>query len=212
MDGVGVPAALRAESARLYDMLSGLPEAEWDRPTRCGPWAVPWSVRELVAHVTEVLGEAPAPPPAQIAVTRGQVLADGFDRAWRTVDPPSRTPSWLTARLLTVTVHGFDLAEALGHPPWTTAEAAAATEALLEGGRLTGVRRTRGVPPQPVRLPDPERTAYLRRATGRLPLDEAERAVAATRGRFPLSPRWCPCPDLSGDRPETAGTPAARQR
>lgn len=40
--------ALRAESERLYEQVSGLPEAEWERPSPCPPW----SVREVFAHLT----------------------------------------------------------------------------------------------------------------------------------------------------------------
>lgn len=111
-----VHEAFRAEAARLCDVLAGLPEADFDRPTNCPPW----TVRDLVAHVriavarlTEVLAR---PAPAEVdtdaagyfaapkfvaakdrarvdqahqeavAVGTGPALVAYLDRTWRTAD------------------------------------------------------------------------------------------------------------------------------
>jgi len=80
-------------------------------------------------------------------------------------------------RVLEIAVHGLDLADALGRPPWITPGGAAITRAILEG--LLG-----GAPPPGLEWDD---VAFIEAGTGRRPLTGADRAVlgeAATA--FPL--------------------------
>ncbi|GHJ15272.1 maleylpyruvate isomerase N-terminal domain-containing protein [Micromonospora sp. AKA38] len=116
--------------------------------------------------------------------------ADGareFGRAWRATDaavaaePPDRVvrtrhgdamavTEFLRTRVVELAVHGLDLADALDRPPWTAPTAAAVTVDVLTAGR-----------------PVPERLGWdaltvLRKATGRLPLTDAERAALAAAG------------------------------
>ncbi|MGW6918517.1 maleylpyruvate isomerase family mycothiol-dependent enzyme [Kitasatospora sp. NPDC054939] len=66
MDLTRVLDAFETEAEALGRGLTGLPEAGWDRPTRCAPW----SARELLGHVCVVLdwvpdmigGQAPEAP------------------------------------------------------------------------------------------------------------------------------------------------------
>ncbi|MES4907327.1 MULTISPECIES: maleylpyruvate isomerase N-terminal domain-containing protein [unclassified Streptomyces] len=68
MDQDRVLEAFRVEAAELTKAVAGLPEAEWDRPTRCEPW----SVRELLGHVRIVIAwlpqmlDSPAPDSAEV--------------------------------------------------------------------------------------------------------------------------------------------------
>ncbi|MFC9897025.1 maleylpyruvate isomerase family mycothiol-dependent enzyme [Nocardia sp. NPDC127579] len=48
MSETGIRAAIEAERSDLGDVLAGLREADWDRPTLCAGWRV----RETVAHIT----------------------------------------------------------------------------------------------------------------------------------------------------------------
>lgn len=108
--------AFRIEGARLTEAMSGLDEAEFERPTGCPPW----TVRDLLAHVClgagrllPMLGQ-PAAPRAEVdaagyfgrekfasetdaarvgsaqkaaaQATSGHALAGELDRAWRTVN------------------------------------------------------------------------------------------------------------------------------
>ncbi|MCZ7379675.1 maleylpyruvate isomerase N-terminal domain-containing protein [Micromonospora sp. WMMC250] len=63
-----VRAAFSAECVRLTEVLTGLVDADLDRPTDCPPW----TVRELIAHVRTGVGRltdmlaAPAPPRAEV--------------------------------------------------------------------------------------------------------------------------------------------------
>ncbi|MGN9812538.1 maleylpyruvate isomerase N-terminal domain-containing protein [Micromonospora sp. BQ11] len=63
-----VREAFRDECTRLGEVLAGLAAADLDRPTDC----VPWTVRELLAHVRTGAGRladmlaAPAPPHAEV--------------------------------------------------------------------------------------------------------------------------------------------------
>ncbi|GAA4580857.1 hypothetical protein GCM10023176_60980 [Micromonospora coerulea] len=63
-----VRTAFRDECARLAKILPGLDAADLDRPTRCAPW----TVRDLVAHVSSGAGRlvdmlaAPAPQRAEV--------------------------------------------------------------------------------------------------------------------------------------------------
>ncbi|MEU8073787.1 MULTISPECIES: maleylpyruvate isomerase N-terminal domain-containing protein [unclassified Micromonospora] len=63
-----VPAAFRSECERLERVLRDLDDAALDRPTPCPPW----SVRDLVAHVSTGAGRLagmlaePAPPRAEV--------------------------------------------------------------------------------------------------------------------------------------------------
>ncbi|NBM17536.1 maleylpyruvate isomerase N-terminal domain-containing protein [Streptomyces sp. GC420] len=224
MDGERVLRALRAESERLFGMVSGIPEPEWDRPSPCPPW----TVRDVLAHVTTVVGRVgsmlaePEPPrsglvtavgyyapdhrfspgansarvesarEASAAHRSGQDLAELFDSTWRlAVDRCEREPEgrvvrtrhgdpmllsqFLVTRVFEVCVHGFDIAEGLGHGPWATEEAQEVVTGLL----LDGVGSSGHVPPPGMEC---DRTTFLRKATGRLPMSAAERLVAERGG------------------------------
>lgn len=66
-----VVAAFDAEAERLGAEMSALGDGEWARPTACEPW----TVAELLGHVTVVLDwlpgmlEADAPPRAEVSAT-----------------------------------------------------------------------------------------------------------------------------------------------
>ncbi|RMB85949.1 maleylpyruvate isomerase N-terminal domain-containing protein [Streptomyces shenzhenensis] len=57
------------DAGELSRAVAGLPEAEWDRPTRCEPW----SVREVLGQVRVVIAWLPgmlaAPPPDKAEVS-----------------------------------------------------------------------------------------------------------------------------------------------
>ena len=93
--------AFRAECATLSEAVSGLTEAEWNLPTRCAPW----TVRDLLGHVSVVIDwlpamlDAPAPAEAEISAveyyrpddrfsprTNGTRIALARDRAARSAD------------------------------------------------------------------------------------------------------------------------------
>lgn len=61
--------ALRGEAGELSRALAGVDESGWGRPTRCEPW----SVSELVGHVTVAVGRLPrmlaGPAPGRAEVT-----------------------------------------------------------------------------------------------------------------------------------------------
>lgn len=71
--------AFRVEATLLSDVMSGLADADFDRPTRCPPWAV----RDLLAHVCVGAGRLlpmlaePAPPHASLDAP-GYFGADKF--------------------------------------------------------------------------------------------------------------------------------------
>ncbi|QLQ36748.1 maleylpyruvate isomerase N-terminal domain-containing protein [Micromonospora robiginosa] len=110
-----------------------------------------------------------------------------FGRAWRATDAavaaeaPERVvrtrhgdamavTEFLRTRVVEVAVHGLDLADALDRPPWTAPAAAAVVVGVLTAGR-----------PVPDALGGDARTV-LRKATGRLPLTDVERAALAAAG------------------------------
>ncbi|MFI7220278.1 maleylpyruvate isomerase N-terminal domain-containing protein [Micromonospora maritima] len=114
-------------------------------------------------------------------------VAREFGRAWRATDtvvagaPADRVVrtrhgdamavgEFLRTRVVEVAVHGLDLADALDRSPWTTAAAAAVVVDVLTGGR-----------PVPARL-GWDAPTVLRKATGRLPVSDAERAALAEAG------------------------------
>ncbi|MFL4909655.1 maleylpyruvate isomerase N-terminal domain-containing protein [Streptomyces sp. MMS24-I2-30] len=55
MDHGRVLEAFRLEAGELSRAVAGLPETEWDRPTRCEPW----TVRQLLSHVRVVISWLP---------------------------------------------------------------------------------------------------------------------------------------------------------
>lgn len=127
------------------------------------------------------------------AFDSGAALARSFEERWRlavdaaraqdpgkvvrTFAPALRLEEYVKTRVLEIAVHGLDLADALGRPPWITPGGAAITRAILEG--------LLGVPPPPGLEWDD--VAFIEAGTGRRPLTGAERVVlgeAATA--FPL--------------------------
>ncbi|MFG3039772.1 maleylpyruvate isomerase family mycothiol-dependent enzyme [Streptomyces sp. NPDC048330] len=122
----------------------------------------------------------------------GAAFTGDFAATWRRVDrlcrdqPPGRTvrtrhgdamllSEFLLTRVVEVAVHGLDLADALGREPWLTPAAGEAVVRLLVG-------------PEHLAAVDDlawSRPRFLRKATGRESLDEAE-----TRRVARLGLRW----------------------
>jgi len=113
----------------------------------------------------------------------GAAPAEDFTATWRRVDrmcrvqPVSRTvqtrhgdamllSEFLLTRVVEVAVHGLDLADALGHEPWLTSSAGDAVMELLLGAEQIEAAHTLGW----------NQPRFLRKATGREPLDESETA------------------------------------
>ncbi|MFE7617171.1 maleylpyruvate isomerase family mycothiol-dependent enzyme [Streptomyces sp. NPDC057496] len=113
----------------------------------------------------------------------GAACAEDFAGTWRRVDrlcraqPADRTvrtrhgdamllSEFLLTRVVEVAVHGLDLADALGREPWLTPAAGEAVTELLLGTEHVGAVDKLGW----------SRSRFLRRATGREPLTEAEAA------------------------------------
>ncbi|MEV0646619.1 maleylpyruvate isomerase family mycothiol-dependent enzyme [Phytomonospora sp. NPDC050363] len=69
MDHNRVLEAFRLEAEALTEAVTGLSEVEWNLPTRCSPW----SVRELLGHVSATVDRLPgmleAPPPGEAEVS-----------------------------------------------------------------------------------------------------------------------------------------------
>ncbi|MFG3001640.1 hypothetical protein [Streptomyces sp. NPDC048340] len=74
---------------------------------------------------------------------------------------------FLLTRVVEVAVHGLDLADALGREPWLTAAAGDAVVELLVGSEQMAAAGQLGW----------SRPYFLRRATGREPLQDAEAAL-----------------------------------
>ncbi|MFF3339225.1 maleylpyruvate isomerase N-terminal domain-containing protein [Streptomyces flavidovirens] len=127
----------------------------------------------------------------------GRALAEHFDAVWRAVaaacakEPPERQvrtrhgdpmllSDFLVTRVVEVCVHGFDVAEGLGHRPWATGEAADVVARLLLDGRPYDK-------PVVVAGAGWDRTTFLRKATGRLPMSATERTAAERHGLRPLT-------------------------
>lgn len=79
----------------------------------------------------------------------------------------SSSPAWSK-----VAVHGLDLADALGRKPWLTSAAGDAVTELLLGTEHATATDALGW----------SRTRFLRKATGREPLNEAEAAQVEQLG------------------------------
>lgn len=121
-----------------------------------------------------------------------EALVEGFAQTWRhavdaaTAAGPERivTVAWghtmrladyVPTRVLEMTVHGLDLADALGVQPWTTPGAAEVTRALLVG-------LLEREPPAGW-----DDTMFFDKGTGRAPLSASDRGeLGAAAGRFPL--------------------------
>ncbi|MEU8033066.1 maleylpyruvate isomerase family mycothiol-dependent enzyme [Streptomyces sp. NPDC049099] len=119
----------------------------------------------------------------------GAAFAEDFTATWRRVDrlcqdqPGGRTvrtrhgdamllSEFLLTRVVEVAVHGLDLADALGREAWLTPEAGDAVAELLLGAEHA---------PAADKL-QWSRSRFLRKATGREPLTEAEAAQVERLG------------------------------
>ncbi|GAA4732761.1 maleylpyruvate isomerase family mycothiol-dependent enzyme [Phytohabitans rumicis] len=104
-------------------------------------------------------------------------LIDWFEQQWHAVaaavdgvpggrlvttrhGDPMRLTDFQITRVFELAVHGLDLADALGVPPWLTPEAAAVVEGLLLGPHAPRARRAL----------DTDSAGLIRYATGRNPL------------------------------------------
>ncbi|MFC9588046.1 maleylpyruvate isomerase N-terminal domain-containing protein [Streptomyces yangpuensis] len=119
----------------------------------------------------------------------GAAFAQDFAATWQRVDQLCRAEQagrtvrtrhgdamllseFLLTRVVEVAVHGLDLADALGRKPWLTPAAGdAVTELLLGTEHATAVDELGW-----------SRTHFLRKATGREPLNEAEAVQVARLG------------------------------
>ncbi|MEN8649886.1 maleylpyruvate isomerase N-terminal domain-containing protein [Streptomyces sp. 21So2-11] len=137
---------------------------------------------------------------AAVSYADGRSLAEHFDSVWRSVaatcakETPERRirtrhgdlmllGEFLVTRVVEVCVHGFDVAAGLGHEPWPTEEAAEVVARLLLGGRpYEAGRGVGGGYTGPTAGVGWDRTTFLRKATGRLPMTMAERMVAEGQG------------------------------
>jgi uncharacterized protein (TIGR03083 family) len=80
-------------------------------------------------------------------------------------------------RVLELAVHGLDLADAVGRPPWLTDAASDLVETLLFGAPVDALREKAGW----------DRADLLRRVTGRHALDHADQASLTAAGLRPLT-------------------------
>jgi hypothetical protein len=98
-------------------------------------------------------------------------------RVVRTWAPALTLDEFLKTRALEITVHGMDLALALGQEPWTTAEGADLTIKVLQG--LLG--------PEPPEELGWDELTFIDKGTGRAELTTEERTVLGRLAeRFPL--------------------------
>ncbi len=119
--------------------------------------AIVWD--DLWRHVVDLAGRE---PPLRIVVTWG---------------PVTSLDEYVKTRALEITVHGMDLAAALGRDFWTTAEGADVVTRILKG--LLGQD-----PPDALGWDD---LTLIDKGTGRAPLTEDEReTLGALAERFPL--------------------------
>jgi hypothetical protein len=108
--------------------------------------------------------------------TAERVRAEPADRlVFTRWGEPMLLAEYLKTRVFELTVHGLDVALALGRTPWTTEPAAAVTAAVL----LEGVDAE----------PPWDEVTFIAKATGRAPLSQEE---AATAREMLLWPRVSP--------------------
>lgn len=119
----------------------------------------------------------------------GAALAEDFAATWQQVDrlcraePEDRVvrtrhgdamllSQFLVTRVVEIAVHGLDVADALGREPWLTPQAGDAVMELLLGPGQVAAARELGW----------DRPRFLRKATGREPLDVADAAQVERLG------------------------------
>lgn len=181
-------AHLTAAVARVGDMLAEPePEPSGVLVTAAGYYAPDARFSPVVNDVRVGAAQESA-----AAFDDGRALAEHFDAVWRSVaaacarEPAERQvrtrhgdpmllSDFLVTRVVEVCVHGFDVAAGLGHKPWPTGEAADVVARLLLDGRPYD---------RPVTVAGAgwDRTTFLRKATGRLPMSAAERTAAERHG------------------------------
>lgn len=99
------------------------------------------------------------------------------ERLVRTRIATMRLDEFVKTRVLELAVHGLDLADALGSPPWLTSGGQAVTMTLLTG--------LLGGPVPPSLAQDP--VGFIDMGTGRRALSATDRSVLGSlAGRFPL--------------------------
>jgi uncharacterized protein (TIGR03083 family) len=123
----------------------------------------------------------------------GKELAQAWDAMWRralddaaaidrkrlvvTWGPALTLQEFLKTRVLEITVHGLDLANALERPPWATVPGTTVTTEIL-----TGLLRDR--PSHDLGWSD---LTFIEKGTGRAALDERDRLILGfAADRFPL--------------------------
>jgi uncharacterized protein (TIGR03083 family) len=216
--------ALAGECRSLSEAVDPVPEAAFDRPTRCPAW----NAKELLGHVYRAVDRigvylaAPHPQaPTHDAVAyfgaydRAQGSADALDVARRgrdqadafatsralveacdghwpevvglagaadpavvvaTFGPALRLDEYLKTRVLELTVHGLDLADALDLDPWATPAGLAVTGEILRA--LAGDDEGRVAW---------DAVAMVEAATGRRPVsDPAREALGPLAARLPV--------------------------
>ncbi|MGW4895651.1 maleylpyruvate isomerase N-terminal domain-containing protein [Kitasatospora sp. NPDC004240] len=178
------PWRVRDLSAHVRVVIAWLP----------GMLAAPAPVRAEVSAVEYYRPDerfAPETNAARIALAQdhaadraqGAGLAGDFAATWQQVhrlcraEPDGRVvrtrhgdamllSEFLLTRVVELSVHGLDLADALGREPWLTPQAGDAVLELLLGPDHTAAVRSLGW----------DRPGFLRRATGREPLDAVDAA------------------------------------
>ncbi|MGI5439478.1 maleylpyruvate isomerase N-terminal domain-containing protein [Streptomyces shenzhenensis] len=179
--------AFRLEAGELSWAVAGLPEAEWDRPTRCEPW----SVREVLGQVRVVIAWLPgmlaAPPPdkAEVSAVEYYWPDDRFAPQTNTARIASArddaVSQFQVTRVVEAAVHGLDLVR---REPWLTPQAAdVVLELLLGPDRLTALLELGW-----------DQARFLRKATGREPLDAAETTQTERLGIRRMPTRGVRCP------------------
>lgn len=152
-----------------------------------------WRRYDASAASPDSIGVADRARAAAAAYPTGSDLVRGWDDLWRTAvssaetsEPGRVVRTWgpaltldefIRTRVVEITVHGMDLAEALGLGTWSTDGGRAITVGIL----------TRLLDPTPPSALTWDETTFIEKGTGRRTLTEKERRDLGTAAeRFPL--------------------------